>query len=121
MRSSSSHLRHDFIHLGGPFCVEPLLIRVKVAEELQKLSRMDPLFVGNILQHCLGELVVNRFGKLHVHLHCLIFGSHQETNCPHQFLVGQFTVMGQPGEGCSKVRHCSYLLCCVVIMRTATG
>src|SRR5664280_1439993 len=99
------YFTQELIHFFSSFFVELRLVGGKMVQELQEFSGMDPLFVGDVLQHCDGRLVVSGLGELHVHLHCLILGGHYETNGTHQFLFGQLTFIGETRKRCSKTWH----------------
>src|ERR1019366_6861060 len=64
---------------------------------------MDPLFVGNILQHCHGELVVSGLGELHVHLHCLVLCCHHETNGTTNSSLVSLRSLARPENGAPKL------------------
>src|ERR1035437_3334750 len=64
---------------------------------------MDPLFVGNILQHCHGELVVSGLGELHVHLHCLVLCGHHETNGTTNSSLVSLRSLARPENGAPKL------------------
>jgi hypothetical protein len=66
---------------------------------------VDPFLVGDVLQDVDGELVVGRFGQLHVELDRLVFRGDHETDRADEFCVRQLPVLRQPREGRPEFRH----------------
>src|ERR1035437_6930656 len=85
-----------FFHFLCPLGIGLFFIGGKLVEQSQKLSSVYTFLVRYVLEHFYGELVVDRLGKLHVHLNRFVLRGHHETNCSDELLSRELPVVSQP-------------------------